>query len=827
MAKPKLGISGSIDVMDAAAKKILSVIDPTYRDRHVLSGKDYALQQIVNRELDLVNGVSRNNIVDFIMSMDTRANGALYKNKINEAQVPLNYDNIFTERLQDIFSYFQDAYKNKYVQMNDLKLISRFVPSLGKAVNITLSSICNTDDISDNMIRNIIFPTGTAEEDKKLIMSTIESAEKSLKLKKKLKNVYKNTLVTGTYYIYAVPYNVIFDEFRMLDQAGYFQRMNLGFNPAQNTKILNQKGDRGFNLNNPHNVNGKIPRGIRKATESYAYEAANEYTGYNDYYGSSIEIAEETYMKAFENSQWSVSDKKEIRSIIKDLDFSCHIHHSNILWDAMEAAKDAESFKSYHNTFNKDFDPKKLVTPEAVVGINGDATGNSKYRNPHMSKDPFTVSGLYIKYIDPKAVLPIKIFEQLIGYFYLRTTPTGKNKSVRNTRSFNTSIFANSKLSGSKQEEAISMIADVITTGIMMNFGPDFINSNANFKELIAECLLANGIANNDFHIQFIPKDDMIPFMVNINEKDEGESMLANSLYSGKLLTELITAKLLNYFNKGGNKQVAHIHKGPIDVNDDNQIQRTLRMLQESSISFNDLMSSSIVFSKFTRDANMQLPTDRNGQKIVEFEQIDGQDVDFDTPMENKLEKMAIQGTNVPDTFMDRLEDTGYSRQIISDHIEFASTVSTYQSDLEEPSTLLYRKIIETSNLQEELKVIGRSIEFKLPRPKALQNTNTSQFIGDAKSLATEIANCVYGEQDQAEITNKRKDKFIQLAMKDNLRYLDWAKYDAMKEEAELAVIEDQNLTKKGIQSDAGMVDNDDYGGMGGGGSDEDSDFGF
>lgn len=818
----KLG-KQSIDKLDEIAKSVLSTIDPTYRDRHVLSAKDYALQQIVNRELDLVNGVSNNNIVDFIMSMDTRANGALYKNRINEAQIPLNYDNIFTERLQDIFSYFQDAYQNKYIQMNDLKLISRFVPSMGKAVKIMLSSICNSDDISDSMKRNIIFPSGTTEDDKKLILSTIEIAEKNLSLKRKLKNVYKNALVIGTYYVYAVPYNTIFDEFRMLDQAGYFQRMNLGFNPAQNTKILNQRGDRGFVLNNPsNNMIGKaIPRGIRKANESYAYEAVNEYTGYSDDYGVSVEIAEETYMQAFNDSKWSINDKKEIRTLIKDLDFSCHIHKTDILWDAMEAAKDLNSFKTYNNTFNKDFDPKNLVTPEAVVGIRGDASGNKKYRSPHMSNDPFTVSGLYVKYIDPKSVLPIKIFDQLVGYFYIRTTPSGKNKSVRNTRSLNTSIFANSKLSTNKKEEAINMIADVITTGIMMNFGPDFINSNANFKELIAECLLSNGIANNDFHIQFIPKDDMIPFKVNINEKDEGESMLADSLYPAKLLTELITAKLLNYFNKGGNKQVAHVHKGPIDANDDNQIQRTLRMLQESSISFNDLMSSSIVFSKFTRDANMQVPTDRNGQKIVEFEQIDGQEVDFDTPMENKLEKMAIQGTGIPDTFMDRIEDTGFSRQIISDHIELASTVSTYQSDLEDSTTTLYRKIIETSNLSDDQKVIGRNIEFKLPRPKALQNTNASQFINDSKSLATEIANALYGEQDQSDLTNKRRDRLIQKIIKDDLRYLEWTKYEALKEESELEVVENINLTKKGILSDAGMTDNEDYSAGGGGGADD------
>lgn len=781
--------SKSNDMLDAAAKKILSVIDPSYRDRKIIGGKDYAVQQIINRELDLAKGVSDNNIVDFIATMDTRSNGMLYKNRINDKEIPLNYDNIFTENVQDIFQYFQEANRNKYLQMQDLKLISRFIPSIGKGVSVMLSSICNSDDVSDNMIRNIVFPTGTSESDKKLIMATIESCEKSLRLKKKIRSTFKKTLVAGEYYVYAVNYNEVFDEYRKLDQAGYFQRMNIGFNPAQNTKILNAKGDRGFVLNN-------------RSTAKEAMMVNGEYID------TDISISMDSYMSIFENKGWSKEDRNFISKSIENMNFSCHIQSSRILWDAV---LEASASSTYDKTFNKDSSTSNLLKTSDATATMGDATGDKKYQSKMNQSGKFDVSGLYIKFIDAKNVLPIKIFDQLVGYFYVRTKPTGTKKNAYQTRTANTSIFNGNNMSETKKDAAINAIADVISTGIMANFSPEFVNSNAGFKEIIAECLISNGFANNDFNIQFIPATDMIRYIVNEDENGNGESMLADSLFPARLLLEYITSKLLTYFNKGGNKQIAHVHKGPIDANADNQIQRVLRMLQESNITFNDLLSSSMVFSKFTRDSNMQLPTSRNGDKIVEFEQIDGQDVDMHTPMEEFLEKMAIQGMHIPDTFMDRISDTGFSRQIISDHIELAEIVSGYQSELEEPTTMLYRKLVEASNLPDNLKSIGRSLEYKLPRPKALQNANGGEFVSSEQNYAENLANILYGPDTSNEAENKKRAKFISRATKESLPFIDWAKYEQMMDDAAIDAAAEVQITKKEVQEDPGLADDNEW----------------
>ena len=768
------------DKMDSLAKGILSVIDPTYRSEKSLGARNQAIQDIINREFNLAKGMSEGNIIDFIASLDTRANGTLIKNRARNGEIPLNYENIFTENLQDIAMYYQDMYKNRYTEMQDLKLVSKLVPIIEKALNILLSSICNSDDISDDIIRNIILPIGTSDEDKGLIIAAIELEEKNRHLKPKLRSVIRDVLRLGTFYIYATPYNKIFDEYNKLDEAGYFRELNHGFSTAQNTKILHKKSDPGFLIRNP-------------AKESYL-----ESNGVFGNYSTEFTISMDSLIKPFaEDSYWK-SYESDIRTGIEHMGFNANIIRGGILTEALE---NAQISKSYQNMFNKDFNSKMFTTIDAVAPMPNPNGRPDVISTKPVENSKFNVSGLYIKYIDPKNVIPLKIFDQVVGYLYIRPRQNKIKAGYRTRPLDNSSIFANSKMAEDRKEAAVNTIADVISTGIIMNFSPEFVNANAEFKDLITECLISNGFANNAFDIQFISAEDMIRININEDINGNGKSAISDALFPAKLLTELIISKLLNYFNKGGNKQVAHIHKGPIDSNTDNQIQRTLRMLQQSTITFNDLAASSLVFSKFTRDSNMQMPTSRDGTRLVELEQIDGQQIDMETPMEEFLEKMIRSGCTVPDTFLDRIEDTSFSRKIISDHIELASQVSLMQSSLEEPLTKLYRKLVESSNLPQKLKTIGMNLKFKLPRPKALQNTNSAEFIQSETSYIDSIIEIIYGTHNENEELNKEKDEFKNIAVRDQMSYIDWAKFDEYIERAKIALVKKEKINDATDQS--------------------------
>lgn len=757
--------------LDKAAKQILSMLDSGYTERSKLTKRNYALQKIINREIDNLRGVADGNIIDFIMSMDIRNTGIVDREfgKRN----PM-FDNIFVEHMGDIFSYFQQSYKNRFLEMSDLKMISKFIPSMGKAVSVILNSIVNSDDMSSSIIREIAFPPGTSPTDKDAIMREIEAFEKEKKLKKKLKkSVYKKTLIAGTYYIYVTPMKKIFFEFDKLLEEGIYSRDASGFVSTNN-----------FGRTRSFNIKMKKDRNSNKAP------------------GMESMCNLDAIMESFNSSGWTKEDKNAIeQDILSNEGGNFYIYSETpILFEALEGYIS----KAYNNTFNG---IPKGITPTSKAPIAPDgsyAISDNEYSRKDISyktdeKNQYDdISGAYIKYIDAKYIVPCIIFDEKIGYFYVKPTP-GKNTSIM-TPNFSvdgkSSPFINQRLSDDKKDRAVATIADRISEGIIQNYGPKFVHEHMEYKQLIAECLISNGFANNDYHVQFIPAEDIVEFIINEDEDGNGESILADSLYQARLLFDLITAKLLNYFNNSGNTTYAHVHKGPIGSNADNQIERVLRMLQETNINFNDLLSTNAIFSKFTRDKNIQLPTSRNGTKIVEFETQEGQDIDLSTPMEERLEKMAIQGTKVPASFMDRIDDVQYSRQIISDHIELAEEVSGLQEDLEEPTTQLYRKLLACSSLTPEQMRIAQQIEVKLPRPKALQNVNSSEFIENTNRSAESIAKLYYGENPKENVLPAR-DKFMKSVCKENAPYIPWERYDELFEESKIDAEKDANYAEK------------------------------
>lgn len=755
---------------DKAAKAILSIIDKNYSERNLLSSKDEKFQSIINRELDIAKGVSQGSVVDFITSI--RSEGQ----KISRNPAEVDTSTLFTKDVQDIFGYFQDIYKNKFIEMNDLKFITKFIPSIGEAINTTLDAIVSSDDVSGGIItRNIILPNSLSEDEKSEVMDIIEKFENDYKLHKKLKNtVFKKTLVTGNYYVYAISYNELFEEFERVKNTSIYQK-NRYVNPQSKMLKNGSKKDSGFNI---------------KANESFNNNE-DEFD-----IKSNVTSALESFLSSGEDKL----DKKDITKITSALE-----SHLGDFYVDTECHALFEAFESYNSLtmYKKSFPENEELKNKDMAYV---VDGTKNINGSDTAKNKYNLTGTYIKYIEAKNIIPLKIFNEIIGYYHIHSTPKKRKSASGNDSllSLGSAIFSSVNLTEKKKEDAINNIADEIAAGIMQKFSSKFVSTNSEHKKMIADCIIANGIIDNDFNIQFIPAQYIIQYKVNEDEEGVGESVIANSLFPAKLLLSLIICKLLNYFNKGGNKTIAHVHKGPIDVSSSNQIQRVTRMMQESNITFNDLLSTNLVFSKFTRDSNIQLPTAKNGDKLVEFEVQDGQSIDMHTDMEDKLEQMALLGTPVPPLLMETINQVDFAKQVVSSHIKFAGRVASYQGDLEEPTTDLYRIILKNSELNEELKTkCINSLYYKLPRPKVLSNANNSDYISTLMSTAETIASIWMGQADQDKPSYaKIKDQLIKGIIMDNAPFFNWNKVGEIFDKA---MVELASPKKDDEETDSGI----------------------
>ena len=751
-----------LSMLDKATKSILNIMDDSYDDKEILDAKNRKFRSILNRELEISKGVSQGSIVDFVASLNLKNNSG-QKGMLDGQNNSPNTNEMFTKNINDIFGYFQDLYRNKFIEMDDLKFISKFIPALGEAVKTILDSVVSSDNIAETVNRKIKLPSSTNEEDRVAIENEIKRAETELKLLKKLKNVvYKKTLVTGNYYVYAVPYSKIFEEYDMIKKK---EKQQGALKPGSQfeTKSTDQMAKESFVL-------GDVD--ISPAIESIS-----------------------SVLSSAKTDSGSALPKTDINQRIAGLmdnmpNITCD--QSSIYVEAMESMEEIasseyayEAFKAKISNQGKNFND--MIAKNVLdLGMPDGTKSMDDVKPSH-----FEIGGTFIKYLDPKKVIPLKVFDQVIGYYLIHPKIKNNKNSAGEVAGINSiggTLFSAVNIGEKKKHDAIEKIVDSISDGIMRNFSNKFVTKNVEYKKLIADCIMSNGLTDQDYNIQFVPAEDIVQFTVNENEDGFGESVLSDSLFPAKLLMSLIVCRLLNYINKTGNKTVSHIYKGPINAMTSNQVNRVIRDLQEQNVTFNDLLSPNLVFNKFNRDGNIALPRAQNGDKLVEFEQMDGQNIEMSPEYEKELENMAILGTGVPTVIMEYAGSADFAKQLVSANIKFAGRVASLQSDLEDATTLLYKKICMNSGLSDAQKtLVMENLKIELPRPRVLTNSNNGEYVQSIVQTAESIADVALGRdtiQDTEKVPNglKIKEQLMYSITRDSAPFIDWDNVEKEKE---------------------------------------------
>lgn len=780
-----------LNALDIAAKKLLASADPAYAERQLLSAKDNRIQEIINSELDLAKGVSNGSIIDFVTTTakDTARRTGADPEKIDSST-------LFTQDVGNIFGYFQDIYKNRYIELNDLKFITKFIPAVGEAVKTTLDQIVSGDDFSTSISRNLEYGANLTAEERAQVEAEIHRIETDEKLLKKLRNItYNKTLVGGDDYVYCIPYRELFEEYDKLAKSGKLKN-----NQALNRSIARgqmDKSETGFNLKNPNN------------NPKYANESAYSIDTSNSRFDPAMESIIDSTMESL--GDLGITDKsetKKISSTIKDTMMTafenCFIIDSPVLFEAMEEYEAVmesgyeEVTRNHLQHYRDTFQGNGIISDFTTDGT-ADLDSKGKSNRP----EKFNIPGSYIKFIDAKNLVPVKIFNQIVGYLNAHDmSATKKANSMQNgvnqtnlLGTTNSNLFSSVNMSDNNKQKATQAVVSAVTDGIISNFSSKFINTNAEFKQLIADCIISNGFVNSSFHIQFIPAKYIVHFSVNEDEDGFGRSILQDALFPAKMLLSTLVSKLLLYMNKSGNRTIAYVKRGPIDRTGSNQIQRVIRMLQESNITFSDLLSTNLSFSKFSRYGNLEIPTSRNGDRLIDFETQEGQEVDMSTPMEQYLEKLTILGTGVPSVIMEYTDAADYAKSLVTANLKFAGRVATLQSDLEDPTTDLYKKLLWGSALSDDLKQkVIPQFKFKLCRPNVLRNVNMADYLSQSEQIGRSISNLYMGETDERPDDAKIRREFTKLNTRENLPFVDWDNYEKNLETAKKLIVAEKDL---------------------------------
>ena len=729
----------------------MTVGTPQNTDVEDLNAK---FSEIMKSETNNFNRQSSRDTASFISDLfkDSKDRVTPYNNLITQL------DNIFDDSTNEgsIRSFIDEAYRNRMLKQSDIHEVASQLIELREAILITRDAIISSDIVEGKMTRSLRFrETGSSSIDE--LINKVEALEDKFKLQNKIKNfIIPKALEYGEYYAYVIPYKKIFGDFmkRKEDRKLGFGTTSSLYFESTLYDIVNKETDEKTHKNAfMENMNA-----IFESTYESVYEPEN-----TEVISRVTNLNSEPNKKTIHESY----DEK-IQRMLKNVIICNEAKPLNVLEEGegsinyfMERGIDLSTFNEEKN-IRVDNIGTDAYFNQVIKSPNGDGVYSS---NPYGKKserekgytdgknDPRfkNIHDCYLKVIDPIRLIPIQIMSKRIGYYYIQSEEITPVTGV-----VSSSLYYN-RFEDSRREQTI---VDAIASEIVRSFDKKFLEDNLKFKELIVEALSYFNLNEQRVRFQFIPEEYIVAFKVAEDENGNGTSIIEPSLFYAKLYLMLLLFKMMSIILYSNDTRVNYVRTSGIDKNVRKKIEEIARIKQQRSITVMDMFSYTALVNKLGVGAETYIPTGKSGERGIETEILQGQQVDLNTDLMDRLRKNYILGTGVPDAIMNYMNEADFAKSLELANTRFQGRVVSYQYDFNEGITELYKKLMRWSTDIDETDIDG--FEFSFSPPKISNSQIKSDFINNFQTYSEFIINMLIGQQnadnpDLLPIINKMK----------------------------------------------------------------------
>lgn len=661
-------------------------------------------------------------------------------------------------------SFIQEAYRNRIAEQADLHQVSSQLIELSEAILVTRDAIISADVVEGRMSRTLSFDN-LDKDDENNYIPMVEHIEKKFKLLEKIKNfIVPKTLEYGEYYVYTIPYSKIFNDFEKIKQSGY-----RGHSYHESSKTLlefvsESAQSSPLDKTNEAQSNGKTKFIDRVYME---YEAL---------------CKEEYDLQKDKNPMGSYTkpDKIEFGKDVERLLRNVSTDNTGIPLPILEEGSD-----SINEMYNKYVTESKPAKKENLFEVNLRRKNKndsgviiSSNQGEKKKKDNFNdIGDCYIKLIEPTRVIPIKIMNNVIGYYYVQA------EDITPVHGMISSTIHNNGFDDFSKEHTV---IDSIVDQIINSFDKKFLKDNLKFKKIIADSLTYYNINEKRIKFQFIPVEYMQVFKIDEDENENGQSMIKKSLFYAKLYLMLLMFKIMSILINSNDVKVNYVKQSGIDKNIANKIQEIIRVKQSRQINVMDLFNYSTLINKVGSGNEMYVPVGRSGERGVETEILSGQDVQLNSDLLEMLKNSYILGTGVPATIINYLNEVEFAKVAEQNNTKFNGRVVNYQLDFNPSITEWYKKILKYStNLPEE---VISNFSFVLQPPKTVSSSAKQEMISSFQSNVDFIVQLLFKSPDEeADVVREFKillaeEQLPSINMKNINKLLEQAKINAEKE---------------------------------------------
>ena len=455
--------------------------------------------------------------------------------------------------------------------------------------------------------------------------------------------------------------------------------------------------------------------------------------------------------------------------------FNVELNVTGVLESAVNDYKKAQSIITENNT-------KFTTTIKNDISFEGlEKTKNKEINdglidvNSISKKNKVDTPGCVVKRLKRENVIPIYIEDLCLGYYYIEHD---YDSIMDNT--MNDPMLAlksgkmNTKVDNSR-DNMIKYLSGKLSTMI----DSKFINANQDLSKEIYMILKHNDIFNNkqsnQFRVTFIPPEDMVHMYFRKDKKtNRGISDLDRALLPAKLYTSLYMTGYLGVMTRSHDKRVYYV-KQNIDTNISKVLLNTINQIKRGNMGTRELTSVKNLLNITGRYNDYIIPIGASGDAPINFEVMQGQDINIHQELLDVLEQMAINSTDVPYEYIQSRQTVDYAVRLTMSNGKFLRKVFKRQARCENYFGRIITKLYNSEYSEND------TLEVELPPPAFLNLLNTNTMMQNINESVQSIL-----EMEMADEQNETVRSIFTKKLKRHYLggYLDLKNIETIKEQS-------------------------------------------
>ena len=703
-------------------------------------------------------------------------------NTMKDPNLPKSFEEIFSnDALMNSLSMSYMENKPIYDYDKEIDLVCSYMPKLEEALETKKDHVLSPDHFSKNFLKiKKDSDLSISDTQENIFNKDIKIMKDKYKLEEFIEESYKKTSKYGEDFVYHVPYSTAIDKM-LKDKSKYANTMNGSNVLGTLTASIQESGDITINNTSIESINESTV--IRYNGEKIEDKKIKQQL--ENAPELKVEICKAPYLESL------IKDSRFVNINYDKINNKSLIHEATVEFQkTIEDGTNGKVGDKYLNTketgklrpFDKTLDDEIIVDDTAKDGL-------MDVNNPE-DKKKINVRGCILKSIPRHRVIPIYIDEINMGYYYFEFQENDEYANMTNVNNMfgnKTAEIINSDKNARMQDVLLKSIASAISDKL----DKTFINNNQDLTKEIYSILKYNDLYNIEktetkMKVTYIPPEDMTHcYFTKDPVTHRGISDLAKALIPAKLWVCLNLTYIVGNMTRGQDKRVYYV-KQQVDTNISQTLLTTIDQIKRSNFGVRQIENINNILNIIGRFNDYVIPVNQSGESPVQFEVMQGQQIEPPTEIMDKLEEQAINSTDVPLEVINARMSMDFATHYTMSNTRFLRKVIKRQSICEE--TRMYSGLItRIYNLEYERNDV---LKLVLPTPLFLDVSNTSQIIQNVNDLCNNIAEAFLADEEDETI----KNKFIKKVKMDYLStYINIDKMNEYLTNAKIEAVRDRN----------------------------------